>query len=256
MHCRSSEADLAGTPGLLRPGRGLRWSMAALEDHVEARTRPPARWPAVGGHVGLLLVAFSAAWTLQPEGWFNRGQWLSFALIGLMVLIVGIQALRGRASNLSASALLALGAATALYLAYDPQLTALPGLTALGAGPVGALEPSLAHLGVFIAGVFAALYAGLVRPRTSGEPPFAGAVVAAAVLVLVLAGIMWLALHNLYDLSGTSGIGMLAFRVVSFSLLLLSCLVLAPARGVYGLAQLYMGLALLIAVARNFSGMS
>lgn len=230
--------------------------MAALEDHVEARTKPPAKWPGIGGHVGLLLVAFSAAWTIQPEGWFNRGQWLSFALIGLMVLVSGIQALRGRAAILSTSALLALGAATALYLAYDPQLTALPGLAVLGEGPVGALEPSLAHLGVLIAGVFAALYVCLVRPRSSEEPPFAGAVIAAAVLVLVLAGIMWLALHNLYDLSGTSGIDMLTFRVVSFSLLLLSCLVLAPARGVYGVAQLYMGLALLVAVARNFTGMS
>ncbi|MGD9498698.1 MAG: hypothetical protein AB7Y46_20565, partial [Armatimonadota bacterium] len=135
-----------------------------------------ARWPAIGVHAGLALVAASAAWTVQPEGWFGRGEWLSFALVGLALLLAGGVGLVRGASGWVARASLALGAATALYLAYDPQLAAVPGLGALAMGPVGMLEPSLAHLGVLIAALFLALYHGFGRGALPGRVPFRSAV--------------------------------------------------------------------------------
>ncbi len=207
--------------------------------------------PAVGVHVGLQLVAFSAAWTLQPEGWLSRGQWASFGLIGLAVLVGGACKLRRGAGRVALRALLALGGATALYLAYDPQLASLPGLAGISAGPLAELEPSLAHVGVLIAAIFLGVYAAVDRRTVLGRVAFRNAVVTAAVLVLALAGIMWLGLHGIYDLSGTTGIAMLAFRVVSFTLVLVTCLTLSGAPGVGAVAHLYVGAALLIAVARN-----
>jgi len=230
--------------------------MAVAEQLRESDDRRPAWWTAVGAHIGLLLVAFSAAWTIQPEGWFNRGQWAAFALIGLATLIAGVVGLSGRAAGLAVRALLALGAATALHMAYDPQLISLPGFAGLGAGPVGMLEPGLAHLGVVVVALFAAIQAGTGGRGRLARTPFAGAVIAAAALLLALGGVMWLGLHNLYDLSAASGMAMLAFRTLSFALLLLGCLVMSDVRGFGGVAQAYVGVALLAAIARNLGGMN
>ncbi len=229
--------------------------MAVAEQLREPDVIRPAWWPAVGGHIGLLLVAFSASWTIQPEGWFSRGQWAAFAAIGLATLIAGVVGLTGRAAALAVRALLALGAATALHMAYDPQLTSLPGFAGLGAGPVGALEPSLAHLGVVIVALFAAAQAAIGGRERLARTPFAGAVIAAALLLVALGGVMWLGLHNVYDLSAASGMAVLTFRTVSFALLLLGCLVMSDMRGLGGVAQAYVGLALLVAIARNVGGM-
>jgi len=68
--------------------------------------------------------------------------------------------------------------------------------------------------------------------------------------------VMYLALHNLYDLSAASGLPALALRVGSLALLMLAALVLSGSRGVGPVAHIYLGAALLAAVARNFTGAS
>ncbi len=230
--------------------------MAIAEQVPESDAASSVWWPAVGAHLGLLLVAFSALWTLQPEGWFNRGQWAGFTLIGLATLTAGVIGLTGRAAALAVRSLLALGAAAALHMAYDPQLTALPGFTGLGAGPLGMLEPGVAHLGVVIVALFALMQAGIAGRARLARTPFVGAIIVAAALLLVLGGVMWLGLHNLYDLSAASGMAVLSFRVLSFSVLMAGCLVMSDVRGFGGVAQIYVGAALLAAVARNLGGMS
>jgi len=230
--------------------------MAVAEQLREPDVPRPAWWPAVGAHIGLLLVVFSAAWTIQPEGWFSRGQWAAFTVIGLATLTAGVVGLTGRAAALAVRALLAMGAATALHMAYDPQLTSLPGFTGLGAGPMGMLEPSLAHLGVAVLALFAAIQAGIGGRERLARAPFAGAVIAAALVLLALGCVMWLGLHTIYDLSAASGMAMLSFRTLSFALLLLGCLVMSDVRGFGGVAQAYVGIALLAAIARNLGGMS
>lgn len=226
-----------------------------VERDVAESSSAGAWWPAIGAHVGLLVVGFSAAWTIQPEGWFSRGEWASFAIIGLAVLIAGLAGIRTGVRCPVAAGLLALAAATGLYMAYDPQLATLPGMGWLAEGPLGALEPSLAHAGVVVAAVFAALSWGLAgRPRPA--VPFAGGVIAAALVVLAFGVIMHLALHDLYDLSATSGLRALAFRIGSLALLTLAALSLSGARGVGSVAHIYLGAALLVAVARNLMGAS
>jgi len=228
----------------------------AVEQDVARDSRSGAWWPAIGAHLGLLLVGFSAAWTIQPEGWFSRGEWAAFALIGLAALAAGLAGIRLGVRCPTGTGLLALAAATGLYMAYDPQLGTLPGMGGLAMGPLGALEPSLAHLGVLIAALFAVLSWALRDRELRPEAPFAGGVIAAALLVLALGGVMYLALHNLYDLSAASGLPALALRVGSLALLMLAALVLSGSRGVGPVAHIYLGAALLAAVARNFTGAS
>lgn len=228
----------------------------ALERDVAENTSRAPWWPAIGAHLGLLLVGLSAAWTIQPEGWFSRGEWVAFALIGLAALAAGLAGLRLGVRCPTGAGLLALAAATGLYMAYDPQLAALPGMAAVATGPLGALEPSLAHLGVLVAALFAAISWALRDRELRPEAPFAGGIIAAALLVLVLGGVMYLALHNLYDLSAASGLPALTFRIGSLALVMLAAVAVSGARGVGAVAHIYLGGALLAAVARNLMGAS
>ncbi len=204
----------------------------------------------VGVHAGLLTLAFSILYTEQPPGWFEPTEYAGFGLIGLALVAFAIVRRRDT-TGVVGSGLLALGAAAALWMSWDPQLAALPGLSAIAETGLGELNPSLAHIGVLIAALSLALQIAVDRRMMPREVPFGGGTIAAALLVLALGIIMHLALRGLYDLSGTSGIALLSFRTVSFTLLLLVCLVTSGVRGVGNWAHLYLGIALLGAVARN-----
>lgn len=225
----------------------------AFEQDVAEDSSHAAWWPAIGAHLGLLAVGFSAAWTIQPEGWFSRGEWAAFALIGLATVVVGLAGIRRGVCGPSGAGLLALAAAAALYMAYDPQLVTLPGMAAVATGPLGALEPSLAHLGVLIAAVFGVVY-WVLQDRPRPPVPFSGGVIAAALLLFAFGAIMYLALHNIYDLSAASGLPALVFRIGSLAVVMLTALALSGGRGVGVVAHIYLGAALLAAVARNLTG--
>lgn len=208
-------------------------------------------WPAVGLHLGLLIVCAGCVYTIHPEGWFSTRQWASFALIGL-VLLAAAALTRGRvAAGYGGRMLLALGAATALYLAYDPLLADLPGLSALTVGFLGRFNPGLAIIGVLI--LLLTWVLGLVvQPRCEGRVcALRVAVLVALGLALGLALVMQLALGPLYDLSGTTGNAELAFRLVQVAIVILASAEMSGAAGVGAAAHCYVGLALLIAVARN-----
>lgn len=212
-----------------------------------------ARWPMIGVHAGLLMVAFGALYTPQPPGWFEPGEYVAFGLVGLALVVFAAFNRRGGA-GIVGSGLLALGAATALWMSWDPQLASLPGLGVIGESALSALEPSLAHLGVLLALLSLLLQIAIDRRGMPREIPFAGAVAAASVLVIGLGILMTVVLSRLYDLSGTTGLGMLSFRTVSFALLMLVCATISGLRGVRSWPHLYVGLALLGAVARNLMG--
>lgn len=241
-------------------GRGRGWAavfrvrIVAVEQAEMARELRPTRWPSALAHVGLALVAFSAAYTVQPEGLFSARRWASFGLVGLAAVIVGLVRRGESARGPLGAGTLTLTAATALYLSWDPQLTSLPGLSGLGEGAAGMVEPSLAHVGVVLTGLLVALQMAVDRRALPDEVPFRAATVAAAVLVLALGAIMWLGLHEIYDLSGAGGMALLSFRVVAYAVLMVSTLTLSGARAVGSSAHLYLGAAVLVAVARNMVG--
>jgi hypothetical protein len=153
--------------------------------------------------------------------------------------------------SVSARGLLAMGGAIALYLAYDPQLAGLPGGGALVETPVANLQPSIAHFGVAIAGLFLALQAAIDRRILPREVPFRGALLAAALLLIAITAAMSLALSNIYDLSMTASPSVLVFRIVAYGLLMLVCVTIPGVRGAGRAPHIYFGLALLAAVARN-----
>ncbi|MCD6361102.1 MAG: hypothetical protein J7M38_09575 [Armatimonadetes bacterium] len=204
-------------------------------------------------HLGLLIVCAGAAYTIHPEGWFSTRQWISFALIGF-ALVISAAVTRGRvASSYAGRLLLALGAATALYLAYDPPLADVPGLSALTVGFLGAFNPGVAVVGVVVMLLAWALQ--LVTGRDSGLEVrrLRIWVLVALGLVLALALIMQLALSSVYDLSGTTGNAELVFRLVQVAIVILASVEISGAGGVGALAHCYVGLALLMAAARNLT---
>ena len=194
-------------------------------------------WPAVGVHVGLATVCVSAVYTIQPEGWFSSRQWACFALIGVATVIVAAVG-RGRAAASQVGRLLlALGGAAALYLAYDPLLGDLPGLSALTVGFLGQFDPGLEFAGVVVALVFWLAHR-ISNPGPCVTPLYCRAVVASAAAVLVVGLVMHLALSGIYDLSGTTSNLIVGFRVLQMAAIMLVALEMAGAVGVGALAHI------------------
>jgi len=209
-----------------------------------------AWWPAIGVHAGLLVVCASCAYTMQPD-MFGEREWLAFAALG--IVIAGVAACtRGRVGKAQAGRLLlALGATTALALSYEPPLSALPAVSDRVPTWLAQFEPGIGLAGIALALVFWALYRVVARGGVQADPPFVGALLVSAFGVLVLAGIMYLALHGLYDLAGGYGNLLVAYNVVQYTILMLIALEMSGAVGVGGLPHLYVGAAVFIAAARN-----
>jgi len=222
----------------------------AAEQAEIAEEARPRWWPMIGVHAGLGAVVFGAIYAAQVQGAVTKMDYAGYALVGLALVLLGVI----RAVDITSTAsrgLLALGGAMALYLAYDPQLAGLPGGGALAKSLIGQFQPSVAHLGVVVAGVFLALQGvvgGRALPR---RVPFRTALLAAAMLLLGLLVVMWGGLRNLYDLSMTTSPGLLVFRTIAYGLLMFVCLTIPGVRGVGRAPHIYLGLALIGAVVRN-----
>ncbi len=210
----------------------------------------PAWWPMIGVHAGLMAVCFGALYTKQVQGAVDTSEYAGYALVGLALLLLGVVR-KWDLQSTGARATLALGGAMALGLAWEPQLSGLPGGGVLLATPIAHLQPSVAHLGVLLAGIFLGLQIAVDRRLLPREVPFRRALVAAVVLLLAMMGVMWLGLRNVYDLSMTSSPSVLVFRALAYGLLMLICLTVPGRRAVRGAPHIYLGLTLLAAVARN-----
>ncbi|MBD3291442.1 MAG: hypothetical protein GF393_00850 [Armatimonadia bacterium] len=223
--------------------------MAAEQVEIAEEMRP-SWWPMVGVHAGLITVIFGAVYTTQVQGAVTKTDYAGYALIGLALVLMGaIRAIDIRST--ASRGLLALGGAVALYLAYDPQLGGLPGGAAIAESPVGQFQPSVAHFGVVVAGLALALQAAVDRRSLPREVPFRRALLAGVVLLLALMAVMWGGLRSIYDLSMTASPGLLVFRTIAYGLLMFVCLTIPGVRGAGRAPHIYLGLALIGAVARN-----
>lgn len=216
-------------------------------------TVPVSWWPAVGVHLGLLVVCASCAFTLQPEGMLSKRQFIVFAALGVVILGAALLTVGRVAAGKAGKLLLGLGAASALSLSYDPPLADLPAISERVPGWLAQFEPGIGLAGVAIAFVFWIIYRIVARGGVDAEVPLRGALLASAALVLVLVAIMYLALHNLYDLEGGYGSLLLTLNVVQYSVLILVALEMSGAVGFGGLGHLYVGTALIIAAGRNLT---
>ncbi len=225
--------------------------MAAERLEIAEETQP-AWWPMIGVHLGLLVVLFGAIYTSQIEirGMVPTLEWGRYGLVGLALVLVGvIPAWDVRSA--AGRGLLALGAALALYLAYEPQLLGLPGGERLFETPLVNLEPTLAHVGIVIAALFLGLQMAIGGRALPRKAPFRASLLVAAALLLGLMAIMWLAFRGLYNLTTITSPAVLVFRTLSYGLLMLICLMIPGMRGVGRWAHIYIGLALIGVVVRN-----
>jgi hypothetical protein len=220
----------------------------ALAPSVAARG--PAPYLAAGLHVGFLLVCVSAAITSQPAD-FPKRAWGAPVLVGL-ALVIAFFATRGRSAIVTWGRLLvALGIGLALGLAYDPQLKALPGLASIEDSALGPYNLGLANVGSLLVLIFWIALAATGAERPLWPAPLRNAAFVACGLIAVTAIGMYLYLGQLYDLEGPFQTVDLLQKSAQYTVLIGAALGLSGAGRVRGWPQLYVGLALLAAFARN-----
>ena len=214
----------------------------------------PTPWLALGIHLGLGLVCFSAVYTRQPAD-FTVLRWAGVAAVGL-VLIVSAAITKGIvALQQTGRLLLALGAGLAMSLSFEPQLAELPGLGEK-MGPVWAeLFPSVATVGVGLAFGFWLLFYLADGERGLHPIPFRHSLTLTAGLLVGLAGVMYIALNPLYGLDGGRATIAVVFTLIQYTALLVAVLGSCGGPGVRAWPFYYIGAALLAAVVRNLMTM-
>ncbi len=205
-------------------------------------------------HAGMLAVAFSCAYTVQPPN-YTKLFFLTAAVFAGALLIWAIVS-RGKSGQTEAGAgLAALLAGIVFSLAYDPQLFDLfP--TAYESLPVWVtdLSPSIGTVGVLIAALGAGMYVMSGCDRQERTVPFMSALLWAAGLVLVIGLLMYFGLRNVYDLQGGFYTRGLLVRILTYGLLIGTTLRLSGRPGIGNAPVWYLTLAIWIAAARHILG--
>ena len=210
----------------------------------------PARWLAVGIHLGLGLVCFSAAYTRQPAD-FTAMQWGGVVAVAVLLIVLAA-ATRGRiALRQSGRLLLAVGAGLAMSLSFEPQLADLPGLQDNIGGPWTQLYPSIATVGVGVAFVFWLLFYVADGERGLHPIPFRHSLILTFALLVGLAVLMYITLSPVYGLDGGETTRVIIFNVIQYAALLVAVLGSCGGPGVRGWPFYYIGLALLVAMYRT-----
>ncbi|NPV47359.1 MAG: hypothetical protein HPY69_10395 [Armatimonadetes bacterium] len=232
--------------------------MASAESLVDERLshhRQAPVWVLAGlTHLGLLAICCSAAYTLQPADFTGR-QWAALLLAAVIALAHAVGT-RGRgAASVCGKSLTALLAGVALSLSYDPQLASWPTVGERMPLWLAAVNPSLATIGVLVAGVFGMLYLATVTRRCGQQCPipYARVTVLAAALVIVLGLGTYAALGRIYDMDSLHLV-MLVSNAVQYAWLLGVVLGLSGRTGVGYSAQVYLALTVLAALVRNLVG--
>jgi len=205
-------------------------------------------------HVGMLAVAFSCAYTLQPPN-YTKLYFVTIAALAVGV-IIGLLVVGSRLAQTSAGrALTALMAGIAYSLAYQPQVAELLSSCDRELLPaIAEFAPSLGTIGLLVALLGAALYLLGGCDRRPANEPFSLAVMLAAGLVLTLGIIMYIALAPVYNLQGGMYTRLLVARGFEYGLLVLAVLRVTGGPGIATAPIWYMAAALLVAALRHILG--
>jgi hypothetical protein len=229
-------------------------SARSTERKALSHQPPPTRALAALTHLGLLAVCASAAYTLQPPT-FSRQRWAALVLLALAAMVhAAVTRGRGALAD-SGKCLTALLAGVALSLSYDPQLADLPGVGEKLPAWLSAINPSLATVGVALAGLCGAIYLAATHASHPGRPPAPyGRTVLTAAALVVLCGVgTFVALSRLYDLDSLAVV-LLVSQAVQYAWLLAVVLGMSGRAGVGATMQVYLALTVLLALARNLHG--
>mgnify|MGYP005836066605 CR=1 FL=1 len=227
---------------------------SAAREHVTHHQLSQAWILAVLTHVGLLAICASAVYTLQPAD-FTRRQWVALVLVALAAL-AHVAATRGRgAFGATGKSLTALLAGVTLSLTYDPQLANWPGIGEQMPLWLATANPSLATIGVVLAGVSGTLYLATVHRhhRWRHPVPYVRVVLLAAAMVTILGLCTFGALSRIYELDSLYLV-MLLSHTLQYAWLMGVVLGLSGRIGVGWSAQAYLALTVLAALARNLAG--
>jgi hypothetical protein len=207
----------------------------------------PAPYLALGVHLGLLLICVSAVYTRQYG--FSMLRWSGIGALGLVLLGSGL-ATRGLVALTKwGRLLLALAAGLLLALAYEPQLAEIPLLGRMGDLPY--LPVSLGSVGVALVLIFWLLCHLAQAEMGMLSPPFRQAVLVTGAALVGLAALLYFLFAPLYDMEGGEPTRLVVFNVFQYTVLLAGVVSTSGGPGIRGWPLLYLGLALLGAVAHN-----
>lgn len=205
-------------------------------------------------HVGLLLVCASAVYTVQPPT-MGMERWLGLGLLAI-ILLVWAAVTRGRCAFSDGGRLLtALAAGIALSLAADPQLASFSNFGETMPSWLMGLAPGLSMAGVIIASIFGLWYLYTLNNylRHGHAAPFRWGLHAAALLIIALGIVTFLALDRFYQMD-VMDLATLLGNALQYYLLLLVVLSVSGRTGVGAVMQVYFAATLLLALARNVVG--
>lgn len=155
---------------------------------------------AVGMHIGLGIVCFSAVYTGWQTVIITYPQWAVMLGVALALGYAGLAPERGQARRLWVRLTLGLAGLLAFRLCYDPQIADIPRLGEELPRAFLDTYPGIALIGIIIALVCWALYRNAGGELRLGTIPFRRSVAAAMGLVVALAIVSYLLLHGTHHL--------------------------------------------------------
>ena len=207
---------------------------------------------AVGIHLGLGIVCFSAVYTGWQTVIITYPQWAVMLGVALVLAYAGLTPARGQARRLWVRLTLGLAGLLAFRLCYDPQIANIPRLGEELPRAFLDTYPGIALIGVVIALACWVLYRNAGGELGLGTIPFRRSVAAVLGLVVVLAVVAHLLLHGPHDLPLSMTLRPI-LAVLQGGALVYVLLGIGGGPGVGRAPHIYFALTLALAFARNMA---
>lgn len=225
-----------------------------IEVHVPPAGRAQALPAAIGMHIGLGIVCGSAIYTAWQTAIVSYAQWAVMLALGAALVAAGVIGYRraGLLRRTPTRSALAMGGLLAFSLCYDPQLEAIPRLGEDLPETFLATYPSIALIGVVIAFISWLAYRSTGGEVGLGVIPFRRSSVVAVGMVWALAMVMCLLLRGAHDLPAGDSLRPVLVALQAGGLVV-TLLGIGGGPAVRGAPHIYIGLALILAFARNMA---
>jgi len=207
---------------------------------------------ALGIHLGMAVVCFSAVYTGWQSTIVTMPQWAAMLLVGAGLIYCGLRRGAGTAVRSPVRVLLALGGLMVFQLCYEPQLANIPRLGEELPEVFTSTYPSIAIVGAAIMLASWLLFVGGGGQLPLGVTPYRNSVGIAVALVSAIALFCYFMLHGPHDLFFAESLRPI-LRAAQAGIIAGVLLSIGGGLGVYRLPHLYIGVTLILAFLRNLA---
>ncbi|NSW57327.1 MAG: hypothetical protein HPY44_15030 [Armatimonadetes bacterium] len=207
---------------------------------------------AVGIHLGMAIVCFSAVYTGWQSTIVTMPQWAVMLLVGVGLIYCGLRRGAATAVRCHVRMLLALGGLMAFQLCYEPQLANIPRFGEELPEVFTSTYPSIAIVGATVMLVSWLLYVGGGGQLPLGVIPLRNSVGIAVSLVAGIALFCYFMLHGPHDLFFAEALRPM-LRAAQAGIIAGVLLSVGGGPGIHRIPHLYIGLTLVLAFLRNLA---